>query len=115
MAGNREQAGELLAASGCSSLARGALVTAADTLQRAAAMPIARDARIDDERHDASSGTATCHTTLTRPSRLEHLQAERTVVPRHRHLAAAPCATVRHRTVPADGQHRPARADPRHT
>jgi hypothetical protein len=34
MAGNREQAGELLAASGCSSLARGALATAADTLQR---------------------------------------------------------------------------------
>ena len=34
MAGNREQAGELLAASGCSSLARGALAAAADTLQR---------------------------------------------------------------------------------
>jgi hypothetical protein len=115
MAGNREQAGELLAASGCSSLARGALATAADTLLRAAAMPTARDARIGGERHDASSGTATCDTTLTRPSRLKHLQAERKVVQRHRHPAAAPCATVRHRTVPAGGQHRPACAAPRHT
>ena len=101
MAGNREQAGELLAASGCSLLARGALATAADTLQRAAPMLTARDGRIDGQRHDASSGTATCHTALTRPSRPKHLQAERTVVPRHRHPAAAPCATVRHRTVPA--------------
>jgi len=114
MAGNREQAGELLAASGCSSLARGALATAADTLQRAAAILTARDARIDGERQDASSGTATCHTALTRPSRLKHLQAERTVVPR-RHPAAAPCATVRHRTVPAGDQHPPASAATRHT
>ena len=88
--------------------------TAADTLQRAAAMLTARDARIDGERHDASSGTATCHTALTRPSRLKHLQAERTVVPRHRH-PAAPCATVRHRTVPAGGRHRPASDATRHT
>jgi nucleoside-diphosphate-sugar epimerase len=89
--------------------------TAADTLQRAAAILTARDARIDGERHDASSGTATCHTALTRPSRLKHLQAERTVVPRHRHPAAAPCATVQHRTVPAGGRHRPASAATRHT
>ena len=34
MAGNRERAGEWLAASGCSLLARGALATAADALQR---------------------------------------------------------------------------------
>jgi hypothetical protein len=56
MAGNREQAGELPAASGCSSLARGALAAAADTLQRAAAILTARDGRIGGERHDASSG-----------------------------------------------------------
>jgi hypothetical protein len=115
MAGNREQAGELLAASGCSSLARGALATAADTLLRAAAILTARDARIDGERHDASSGTATCHTALTRPSLLKQLQAERTVVPRHRHPAAAHCATIRHRTVPVGDQHRPASAATRHT
>jgi hypothetical protein len=34
MAGNREQAGRLLAASSCCSLARGVLATAADTPQR---------------------------------------------------------------------------------